>query len=119
MRDPYFGHRDIFSGNPIRERDEWMDWDYALVSAYQLVEDLTDKHGLLRHEVESERVDVEAIQKIDKFQAAVDRRTKGGKKGYTPSPGEYFVPRLTLRGGEWPTLQEYFEQQARENDAVY
>ena len=117
MRDPHFGHRDYFTGKPIRDREEWTEWDFALVAAYQLVEDLTDKHGLLRHEIENERMDVEAIKKFDKFQAAVDRTTKGGKKGYNPSPGEYFVPRLKLRGGEWPTLQEYWEQSMREAES--
>lgn len=117
MRDPFFGHRDPFTGDPLRPRDEWTRWDYALVSAYQLVQDLTTKSGLLAHEVENPRMDVLAIKKHDKFQAAVDRRTKGTKKkGYEPDPGEYFVPKLHLRGGEWPTLEEYWEQMAEEAD---
>ena len=114
MRDPFFGHRDVFTGEPIRERDEWTEWDYALIAAFQLKSDLTDQHGLLRHEVENERMDVLAIKKYDKFQAARDRATKGGKKGYTPEPGEYFTPKLYLRGGEWPTLEEYWEKLAEE-----
>lgn len=121
MRDPYFGHRDYFTGEPIRDRDEFTDWDYTLLSAFQLVNDLTNKHGLLVHEVDNERMDVEAIKTTDKFQAAIDRSTRGSKdKGYTPDPGETWRPRLKLRGGEWPTLEEFFEKQAEEaeRDAV-
>lgn len=117
MRDPLFGHRDFFTGEPLRPADEWTDWDFALVAAYQLVQDLTNKHGLLVHEVDNERMDVWANRKIDKFQAAVDRATKGSKKsGYTPQDGEYFEPELKLRGGEWPTLEEYWEKLARESE---
>lgn len=117
MRDPYFGNRDVFTGDPIRDRDEWTSWDYALVSAYQLSQDLTNKHGLLVHEVENERMDVWAIKKHDKFQAAVDNATRGSKKkGYTPDAGEYFVPKLVHRGGEWPTLEEYWAKLAEEAD---
>jgi len=110
MRDPYFGHRDFFTGEPLRDKDEWTDWDYALVAAYQTVQDMTNKHGLLVHEVESDRVMVSAVKKIDRFQAQVDRATKGSKaKGYTPDPGEYFEPKLELRfGDEWPTLEDHW-----------
>lgn len=117
MRDPLFGHRDALTGEPIRDRDEWTEWDYILVTVYQLISDLTDKHGLLAHEVDNERMDVLAVKKIDKFQAAVDRATKGSpKKGYTPSPGEVWRPKLHLRGGDWPTIEEYFESLAEEAD---
>ena len=117
MRDPYFGHRDVFTGEPLRDRDEWTDWDYLLIDAYQLIQDLTDKHGLLVHETSSERVMVSAKREIDRFEAARDRMTRGTKKkGYEPQPGEYFVPVLELRGGDWPTVEEYFEIQARKAD---
>lgn len=115
MRDPLFGHRDVFTGKPLRDRNEWTEWDFALVTAYQLVQDLTNKHGLLVHEVENERVFVDAVKKFDKFDAAVARQTKGSKKkGYTPQDGEYFVPDIKLRYGEWPTLQEYWASQVSE-----
>ena len=120
-RDPLFGHRDWFTGGPVRDKDEWTDWDFALVSAFQLISDLTDRDGLLVHEVENERMMVHAVRKINKFHASRDRMTKGSKKkGYEPQPGEYFVPELELRGGEWPTLEEYWAQLAEEaeEDAV-
>ena len=123
MRDPYFGHRDWYTGEPLRDRDEWTDWDFALIAALQVVEDNMDKHGLLSWEVLHEDMDVNALKKIDKFQAAVARRTKGSKKkGYTPSDGEYFVPELSFLGPEeeYPTYRTYLEglRKEAEEDAV-
>lgn len=110
MRDPYFGHRDWFNGEPLRDADEMTEWDYALIASLQIIEDNTDKHGLLAWETANERMTVDAVKQIDKFQAAIDRRTKGSpKKGYKPEPGEYFTPDLNLRGGEWPTYTAYLE----------
>lgn len=120
MRDPYFGHRDWFTGEELDDREAWIDWDFALVSALQIIEDNTDKHGLLTWETANDRIDVKANKKIDKFQAAVDRRTKGTKKkGYEPAAGEYFIPELDLRGGEWPTYKEYIEEMiAKDSDGT-
>ena len=110
MRDPYFGHRDWLTGEEQPDREAWTDWDFALVAALQVIQDNTNQHGLLSWEVENERMDVIAEKKFDKFQAAVDRRTKGTKKkSYEPAPGEYFSPKLDLRGGEWPTYREYVD----------
>lgn len=118
MRDPYFGHRDWFTGEKTGDQNEWIDWDFALVSALQVIEDHTNKHGLLSWEVDNERMVVDAVKKIDPFQAAVDRKTKGSKKkGYTPDPGEYFVPDLILRGGEWPTYTSYIQELIDREDA--
>lgn len=112
MHDAHYGHRDPFTGEPNGDPSEWIEWDFILVTAYQVIEDYTDKHGNLIWEVESERVYVDAEKRIDKFQAAVDSRTKGTKnKGYTPTPGEYFVPKLDLRGGAMPTFSEYIKNQ--------
>lgn len=113
MEDPHFGNRDPFSGEPVRDAADWTEWDFILANAYQLKSDLTNRHGLMEHEVEAPNAFVDAVKMIDKFQAAVDRSTKGTpKKGYTPEPGEYFVPRIEFRFGERPTLREYFERLA-------
>lgn len=117
MRDPYFGHRDWFTGEPLGDKDEKTKWDYALISALQVIEDHTNQHGVLIWEIENERMDVDAVKRTDKFQAAVDRKTKGSKKkAYSPDPGEYFVPELRLRGGEWPTYSDYIEDQIKKKD---
>lgn len=108
MSDPHFGHRDLETGAPIGDSKEWTEWDYALITAYQTVEDWTDQHGNLVWEVNDphERVIVTAKKKIDKFDAQKTIRTSG--KNYKPTPGEYFVSDLSLKpGAEWPTMEEY------------
>ena len=111
MRDPYFGHRDL-NGEPNGDRDEWIEWDYLLISALQVIEDFTDRNGLLVWESESEEVDVVAERKIDPFQAAVERRTS--RKGYKAAPGETFIPKLVLQGQKWPTHSDWVKQQLEE-----
>lgn len=109
MSDPHFGHRDILTGFPRGDADEWTTWDLALINAYQLMQDWTNEHGLLVYEVDDhkERVDVIAKPKIDKFEAQKDIKTRRQKQ---PPPGQYFVPDVSLRkGAEWPTLEEYIE----------
>lgn len=109
MHDHHFGHRHYKTGKPRvdRDKDEWIEWDYALVTALKVIDDFTDKHGLLVWETEADRIMVSAVRRTDKFQAAIDRLT--GKKNYKPKPGEVFSPKIELRGGEYPTYQEYIE----------
>lgn len=78
------------------DRDEYTSWDYALQNAFQAIEDYTDsKSGLLIWEIEDDNAYVNAVRKTNKFQAAIDEKTKGrGGKAYVPAPGEYFVPDL-------------------------
>lgn len=96
MGDDWFGHRDPFTFEPVGDKDEYTSWDYALQNAFQAIEDYTDsKSGLLIWEIEDENAYVNANKKFNKFQAAIDKKTKGtANKPYQPSPGEYFVPDL-------------------------
>lgn len=117
MQDPAFGHRDHFTAMPTGDPDEWTEWDYALINAYQTIEDWTNSHGLLVYEVDDhqERVSVIAKKKIDKFEAQKAIKTGGDK--YKPTPGEYFVPDLDLRrGAEWPTLEEYIAHEIEKDN---
>lgn len=104
------------NGDPCGE-PEWTTWDYALMSALQLIEDFTDQNGLPVWEKESDRVIVEAVRKTDKFEAAKEKTTN--KKNYKSVPGEYFVPRLKLMPGweedGWPTFQEWAESQQEDD----
>lgn len=117
MGDDWFGHRHPLTGEPRGDKDEYTPWDYALMNAFQTIEDYTDKtSGLPVWEVEGEGVEVDAVKKINKFQAAIDNTTKGTeKKPYKPRPGEYFVPRMFSRkvdehGEEvYPTFREWVE----------
>lgn len=95
------------SGDKIGDRDQWIKWDYALVGALQVIEDNTTSSGHPSWVVESERVDVLAVKSIDKFQAAIDRKTSGTK--YKASPGETHRAEIKLLGGEYPTYREYIE----------
>lgn len=120
MRDDWYGHRDPETFEPVGDKDEWLDVDYALLSALQTLEDYTDQHGLLIWEVQDpkNRVEVAAHMKIDPFEAAKEIKTSG--KNYKKKPGEYYVPKLTLLSKEWPTMEEFIEHQieeARQEDA--
>lgn len=99
MRDEWFGHRNPLTGAPMGDREEYTSWDFALLEALQTVEDFTDqKSGMPVWEIETPWVDVNAVRKINKFQAAIDNATRGTeKKPYKPRPGEYFVPELYSR----------------------
>lgn len=105
MRDKDFGHYDPVTFEVMGSG--WTEWDYALIQAFQMIEDHTDDNGLLVWEKESDRVEVIAERKIDKFRAAVESRTSG--KNYKPLKGEGFIPKLNLLGGEWPTYHEYIQ----------
>lgn len=93
MRDEWFGWRDPFSGEPVGEKDDWTDWDFALVAAYETIEAFTDQNGIRQWQKEDPKRLIDAEKKIDQFQAAIARRTKGSaKKPYKPEDGEYWVP---------------------------
>lgn len=114
MGDDWFGHRDPFTGEPVGDKDEYLTWDYALMNAFQTIEDYTDqKSGLPVWELDDEAVYVDAVRKTNKFQQAIDEATRGSKtKPYQPSPGEYFVPDMNTRrkdGEGKPVFQTYSE----------
>jgi len=107
MRDDWFGHRDYRNGRPIGDKDEWIQWDFHLIHALQIIEDNTDEYGLLAWERDDEAVEIDAVKKIHKFRASVDRITKGSaKKPYNPQPGEYFVPDMYSRRSD-ESIQTY------------
>lgn len=110
VKDAWYGHRDYY-WQEFGDKDEFITWDYALISALQVIEDLSDQNGLLSWQTEPEWVDVVAKKKINKFQASIDRATKGSKnKPYEPEPGETWVPEIEVRSGRGlPTYQEYLE----------
>ena len=56
---------------------------------------------------------MDAVRKIDRFEAAKQRRT-GGKK-YKPRDGEYFVPKVWKTSEEWPLFREYMEHLAQQD----
>lgn len=119
MSDPAYGFRDPINWEVVGEVT-WTDWDYALVHALQLIEDYTDANGIPVWEKESEKMVVEAVKKIDRFEAAKSSATGG--KNYKATPGEYFVPRLTkvywADKDYYPTFEEWIQDQM-ESDPGY
>ena len=109
MNDDWFGHRDPLTGAPLGDKDSWIEWDYRLANVDQIISDWTDQNGLHSWEVNDpkRRVQVDAVRKIDQFEAAKQRRTSG--KRYKAQPGEYFVPKVWKTTEEWPGFLEYVE----------
>lgn len=79
--------------------------------AVQTIEDFTNEDGILAWEIEEDGVRVDALKKINKFQAAKQRKTSG--KTYKATPGEYFVPsiRPPLGKEKHQTIKEWRESQ--------
>lgn len=121
FHDHFFGHRDYYTGEEECAASDvsWTPWDYALADAMQFIQDHTNQHGHLVWEYESEDVEVIVNKKIDRHDAIVTRKTKGGKnKPYNPTPGEYFVSRLELMPWvkEWPTVGDWYRSQETASD---
>lgn len=93
MGDDWFGHRDPLTYAKAGNSEEYTAWDWAILNAFQTIEDLTDdKSGLLVWEMEDDSAYVTADRKTNKFEAARDKKTQA--KNYKPIPGEYYVPGL-------------------------
>lgn len=109
--DPYFGHRDWFTGEVVSE-PTWTEWDYALASACQTIEDFTDNEtGHLVWVEQSDRVAFDATRFIKKSEAAKERKTSG--KNYKAQPGERWRTKpIVMDGGPMPTLREWLEAQS-------
>jgi hypothetical protein len=116
MRDEWYGHRNPLTGEELGDRTEWISWDFALLDAFQTIEDYTDdSSGVPIWELMDEEVDVQANRKINPFLAARDNKTKGtATKPYKPQAGEYFVPVIvSLRpDGHIQTYSEWLKKQA-------
>lgn len=123
MGDDWFGHRNPRTGEPRGDKEEYTRWDYALMSAFQTIEDYTDpKSGLPIWELDDERVVVSAVRRINKFDQAVALRTAGKKnKPYTPIPGEYFIPHVECReknedgSDKFQTITEWIQKQVEKD----
>lgn len=115
MQDDWYGHRDPVTWFETGDKDEWLDWDFALVNALQTIEDFSDDNGILAWEKEDGNAVVEAVKKIDPFREAVEDRTGG--KNYKAANGEYFVPRVYgFDGAELQTFEEWVNKPADEGD---
>lgn len=112
MADDWYGHRDAFTFEPKGDKDEWLEWDYLLLGAFQTIEDYSDQYGLLAWELADDAVYVDAVRRVHKFEQARDMVTRGTKtKPYQAVPGEYFIPKIgTQRSdGKIQTFREWIE----------
>lgn len=123
MGDDWYGHRNPLTGQPQGDRDEYLSWDWSLLNAFQTIEDYTEpKSGLPVWEVEGEGVEVDAVKKINKYEASIANATRGSEKHpYKPRPGEYFVPDMWSRvkdenGNQvFPTFRDWIEKSLSED----
>jgi len=106
MQDEWFGHRSPFNGAPLGEKDEWIEWDFLLASAFQTIEVYTDDNGLYRWVKDDPSVEIQAQRKISPFDEAVDEITNA--KNYKKRNGEYFIP-VVLPRREDKTVWTYPE----------
>jgi len=112
LQDTYAIHRHWW--NPFWEPDsvrdtEWTDWDYALIKAYQVIEDMTSgSSGQLMWLAQSARVHWDVEARTDFADAAVQRERE--KRG-TPKPGEelFATNPHVAPGEEMPTMLEWLE----------
>lgn len=118
MRDDWFGHRDWITGSEVGDKDEWTAWDFAIVEAWQTIEDYTMPSGVLRWEHDDDDLEISADEFIDKFQQAVDAKTSAKK--YKPKNGVRFVPNLISRREDesFQTYQEWLSSQWAEDGRI-
>lgn len=63
---------------------------------------------------ESDRVAFDAVARVSKSRAAVDRAQEAQQKKKKTTPGLYFIPEVRIMdGGEMPTREEWLQEQAR------
>ncbi len=107
MGDEWFGHYNLVTGRPNGDRNEWIDWDFALMKAFEIIEAYTDQDGIPEWKKRDPAEKIDAERKINSFHAAKDRITSAKK--YTAAPGEYFIPVLESKrtDGELWTYSEW------------
>lgn len=115
MADDWYGHRNPFTGDPEGDKDEWLEWDYLLLNAFQIIEDFTDPDsGILQWKLEDPSLRVTAERYIHPWHEAVESKT--GAKNYKASPGERFRPVVdsARKDGSLWTMTQWFEEKAKE-----
>lgn len=100
------------------EHVSWTLWDYRLFKAHHILQDWY-RDGIPVWVDESDRVTFDAVGRISKSRAAIERaQDASSTKGKKPVPGRYFVaePRV-IDGGELPTREEWLiEQQSKSSN---
>lgn len=92
---------------------EWDEWDFKLFKAHYILKDWY-RNGIPLWVDESDRVTFDALPRVSKSRAAIERASEKESKKKTKSHGVYFIvePRV-MDGGELPTREEWLEEQER------
>lgn len=116
LRDKYAGYRNYEDDNwEINESrpymsSEWTDWDFALASVGQLIEDYTNKdNGQLYWIDSSDKVEWQVRSSYSGYDAAMD----GESESLEPGESRYAVP--VYDEDDPPTLTEWIESLGDEN----
>lgn len=89
-------------------------WDYRLLKAHYIISDWY-RDGIPVWWDESDRVTFDAVGRISKSKAAIERAQEASQgKNKKSVPGRYFIaePRL-MEGDEMPTREEWLEEQTK------
>lgn len=90
----------------------WTFWDYRLVTALTLYEDLQSGTGVPLYIDRSDRVRFEVGSYVSRSKAALDRAEDKAREGKTKNYGKVFYPiPITLDGGPLPTMEEFLQEQ--------
>lgn len=92
---------------------DWTQWDYRLLKAYELYNDMKNNQGFPMYWDRSDRVRFDIESYTSKSKAALDRAEEQASKSKAKNHGKilYAVPK-TIDGGPLPTLEEFLEDQA-------
>lgn len=93
---------------------DWDIWDYRLLKAQYIIQDWY-RDGIPIWWDESERVTFDAVARVSKSRAAIERAQDSASKGNKkPVPGRYFIPEpRVVDGGDFPTRDEWLEEQEK------
>lgn len=92
---------------------EWTRWDFRLVKALEIYEDMKTGTGMPMYWDRSDRVRFETESFVSKSKAVLDRAEERASQSKTKNYGKVFyaVPK-TMDGGPLPTLEEFLVEQA-------
>lgn len=91
---------------------EWTAWDYKLIKALELYDDLKQGTGVPLYWDQSDRVRFELGTFTSKSRAVLDRAEERARDSKSKNYGKtfYVIPE-TVDGGPLPTLEEYLKEQ--------
>jgi len=98
---------------------EWTRWDFRLIKALELYDDMKTGTGMPMYWDRSDRVRFELETYTSKSKAVLDRAEEKAAEGKSKNYGKVFytVPK-TMDGGPLPTLEEFLAEQAEKRSRM-